>query len=223
MSLKFRASYGVSGNQGISAYQTLSRYGTEKYYNNGSWVTTIGPGYVSGWTYQGGINRVWSGIPNPDLKWESTQQFDFGIDMGFFNNRLRIGFDAYIKKTKDLLRQRNLAPSSGYDRMWVNDGNIENRGVELSIDGIILSTPEWRLNGTLIMSHNKNKITNLGNTLESGLIEDPMTGMLFEYSGNSYEKYRDYINILAIGQPMNVFYGYKVDGIVQTLDEGIRA
>lgn len=221
--LKFRASYGVSGNQGISAYQTLSRYGTEKYYNNGSWVTTIGPGYVSGWTGQGGINRVWSGIPNPDLKWESTQQFDFGIDMGFFNNRLRIGFDAYIKKTKDLLRQRNLAPSSGYDRMWVNDGNIENRGVELSIDGIILSTPEWRLNGTLIMSHNKNKITNLGNTLESGLIEDPMTGMLFEYSGNSYEKYRDYINILAIGQPMNVFYGYKVDGIVQTLDEGIRA
>jgi len=221
--LKFRLSYGVSGNQGISAYQTLSRYGNEKYYNNGTWVTTIGPGYVSGWTGQDGIYRVWSGIPNPDLKWESTAQFDFGIDMGFFNNRLRAGFDIYQKKTKDLLRQRNLALSSGYDRMWVNDGNIENRGVELTIDGIILDTNDWRLNGTLILAHNKNKITNLGNSLETGLITDAKTGMQFEYTGNNYEQYRDYINILAIGQPINVFYGYKVDGIVQTLDEGIRA
>ncbi len=221
--LKFRASYGVSGNQGISPYQTLSRYGTDKYFNNGSWVTTIGPGYVSGWTGQDGIYRVWSGIPNPDLKWESTHQFDFGVDMGFFNNRLRLGFDVYVKKTKDLLRQRNLALSSGYDKMWVNDGDIENRGVELTVEGTILNTSDWRLTGTFIMAHNKNKVTNLGNTLESGLITDPMTGMLFEYSGNNYEQYRDYINILAIGQPMNVFYGYRVDGIVQTLDEGIRA
>lgn len=221
--LKFRLSYGVSGNQGISAYQTLSRYGNEKYYNNGTWVTTIGPGYVSGWTGQDGIYRVWSGIPNPDLKWESTSQFDFGIDMGFFNNRLRAGFDFYIKKTKDLLRQRNLSLSSGYDKMWVNDGNIENTGVELTVEGIILNTKDWNLNGTLIISHNKNKITNLGNSLETGLITDAKTGMQFEYTGNNYEQYRDYINLLAIGKPINVFYGYKVDGIVQTLDEGIRA
>lgn len=221
--LKVRLSYGVSGNQGINPYQTLSRYGNEKYYNNGSWVTTIGPGYVSGWTGQDGIYRVWSGIPNPDLKWESTGQFDVGLDMGFFNNRLRASFDFYIKKTKDLLRQRNLSLSSGYDRMWVNDGNIENRGVELTVEGIILNTKDWRLNGTLIVSHNKNKITNLGNSLETGLITDAKTGMQFEYTGNNYEQYRDYINLLAIGQPINVFYGYKVDGIVQTLDEGIRA
>ena len=221
--LKFRVSYGVSGNQGINPYQTLSRYGNEKYYNNGAWVTTIGPGYVSGWTGQDGIYRVWSGIPNPDLKWESTGQFDVGVDMGFFNNRLRTGFDFYIKKTKNLLRQRNLSLSSGYDRMWVNDGNIENRGVELTLEGIIVNTNDWRLNGTLILSHNKNKITNLGNSLETGLITDSKTGMQFEYTGNNYEQYRDYINLLAIGQPINVFYGYQVDGIVQTLDEGIRA
>ncbi|MDE7346133.1 MAG: TonB-dependent receptor [Muribaculaceae bacterium] len=221
--LKFRLSYGVSGNQGINPYQTLSRYGNEKYYNNGTWVTTIGPGYVSGWTGQDGIYRVWSGIPNPDLKWESTGQFNVGVDMGFFNNRLRAGFDFYIKKTKNLLRQRNLSLSSGYDRMWVNDGNIENRGVELTLEGIIVNTNDWRLNGTLILSHNKNKITNLGNSLETGLITDSKTGMQFEYTGNNYEQYRDYINLLAIGQPINVFYGYKVDGIVQTLDEGIRA
>ena len=221
--LKFRFSYGISGNQGISPYQTLSRYGTDKYYNDGSWATTIGPGYVSGWTGPGWIYRVWSGIPNPDLKWETTAQADFGIDMAFLNRRLRVSFDYYDKQTSDLLRERNLALSSGYDKMWVNDGKIQNRGFEVTVDADILQTKDWQLSGTLIYSRNRNKVKDLGNTLESGLVTDPMTGMLFEYSGNSLEQYRDYTNILAIGQPENVFYGYKVDGIVQTLNEGIDA
>ena len=221
--LKFRFSYGISGNQGISPYQTLSRYGTDKYYNDGSWATTIGPGYVSGWTGPGWIYRVWSGIPNPDLKWETTAQADFGIDMAFLNRRLRVSFDYYDKQTSDLLRERNLALSSGYDKMWVNDGKIQNRGFEVTVDADILQTKDWQLSGTLIYSRNRNKVKDLGNTLESGLVTDPMTGMLFEYSGNRLEQYRDYTNILAIGQPVNVFYGYKVDGIVQTLNEGIDA
>lgn len=221
--LKFRFSYGISGNQGISPYQTLSRYGTDKYYNDGSWATTIGPGYVSGWTGPGWIYRVWSGIPNPDLKWETTAQADFGIDMAFLNRRLRVSFDYYDKQTSDLLRERNLALSSGYDKMWVNDGKIQNRSFEVTVDADILQTKDWQLSGTLIYSRNRNKVKDLGNTLESGLVTDPMTGMLFEYSGNSLEQYRDYTNILAIGQPVNVFYGYKVDGIVQTLNEGIDA
>lgn len=221
--LKFRFSYGISGNQGISPYQTLSCYGTDKYYNDGSWATTIGPGYVSGWTGPGWIYRVWSGIPNPDLKWETTAQADFGIDMAFLNRRLRVSFDYYDKQTSDLLRERNLALSSGYDKMWVNDGKIQNRGFEVTVDADILQTKDWQLSGTLIYSRNRNKVKDLGNTLESGLVTDPMTGMLFEYSGNSLEQYRDYTNILAIGQPVNVFYGYKVDGIVQTLNEGIDA
>lgn len=221
--LKVRLSYGISGNQGISPYQTLSRYGTDKYYNNGTWKTTIGPGYVSGWTGPGWIYRVWSGIPNPDMKWETTAQTDFGIDMAFFNRRIRIALDFYDKQTRDLLRQRNLALSSSYDKMWVNDGKIQNRGFEATIDGEIISTPEWHLGSTLIFSMNRNKVKDLGNSLESGLISDPMTGMLFEYSGNSLEQYRDYTNILAIGQPVYVFYGYRVNGIVQTMNEGIDA
>lgn len=221
--LKFRFSYGVSGNQGISPYQTLSRYGTDKYYNNGNWVTTIGPGYVSGWTGPGWIYRVFSGIPNPDLKWETTAQADFGIDMAFFKNRLRIGLDFYDKQTRDLLRQRNLALSSSYDKMWVNDGKIQNRGFELTVNGDIINTPDWRLNSTFIFSLNRNEVKDLGNSLESGLITDPITGMEFEYSGNSLEQYRDYTNILAIGQPVYVFYGYRTDGIVQTMNEGIDA
>ena len=221
--LKFRLSYGISGNQGISPYQTLSRYGTDMYYNDGTWVTTIGPGYVSGWTGPDWIYRVWSGIPNPSLKWETTAQADFGIDMAFFNRRLRVSLDIYDKQTKDLLRQRNLALSSSYDKMWVNDGKIQNRGFEVTVEGNIISTADMNLSGTLIYSMNRNKVKDLGNTLESGLITDQVTGMLFEYSGNSLEQYRDYTNILAIGQPVYAFYGYKVDGIVQTLNEGIDA
>jgi TonB-linked SusC/RagA family outer membrane protein len=221
--LKFRLSYGISGNQGISSYQTLSRYGTDKYYYNGAWVTAIGPGFISGYTGQDGIYKVWSGIPNPDLKWETTAQWDLGIDMAFFNRRFRAILDFYNKETSDLLRERNLALSSGYDRMWINDGKIRNRGFEATFDGVIVDTKDWGVTGTFIFSMNRNKVLDLGSSIESGLIKDPRTGMEYEVIGNLREQYRAYTNILAIDQPINVFYGYKTDGIIQTMQEGLDA
>ena len=221
--LKFRLSYGISGNQGISPYQTLSRYGTTKYYHQGQWLTAIGPGYESGQSGQDGIWKIWSGIPNPDLKRETTAQWDFGIDMAFFNRRLRVTLDIYNKETSDLLRERNLALSSGYDRMWVNDGKIRNRGFEVTIDGVMVDKKDWSLNGTFIFSMNRNKVLDLGSSVESGLLKDARTGMEYEVVGNLSEQYRSYTNILAIGQPINVFYGYKCDGIIQTLPEGLNA
>lgn len=221
--LKLRASYGISGNQGISAYQTLSRYGTHKYYNDGEWQTVIGPGYISG--YYGADNRYkyWSGVSNKGLKWETTSQLDFGLDMSFFNQRLNITFDWYDKYTTDLLRQRNIAPSSGYDKMWVNDGKIRNRGVELTIDGTAYQDKDWRVGGTMVFSRNRNKVVSLGNVIEAGLTTDPRTGMLYENYGDSNSTFVAYTNILAVGKPMYVFYGYKTDGIVQTVNEGIDA
>jgi len=219
--LKFRASYGISGNQGIAAYQTLSRFGTHKYFYAGSWQTAIGPGYVSGYTGEGGIYKVWSGIANENLKWETTAQLDLGFDLSMFGNRLNLTVDVYDKVTDDLLRERNIAPSSGYDRMWVNDGKIQNKGVEMTLDGIMYSSRDWKVGATLIVSHNRNKVLSLGNALEAGLMTDQRTGMQYEYYGNSIAQYRGYANILAIGYPMYVFYGYKVDGIVQSLDEGL--
>lgn len=221
--LKLRLSYGVSGNQGISPYQTLSRYGTTQYYNEGQWLTAIGPGYVSGYAGQDGIWKVWSGIPNPDLKWETTSQWNLGLDMGFLNNRLKVTLDIYNKETSDLLRERMLPLSSGYDRMWVNDGKIRNRGFEVSLDGIILDTRDWGINGTFILSMNRNKVLDLGSSIESGLLKDERTGMEYEVIGNQREQFRSYTNILAIGQPINVFYGYKYDGIIQDLDEGLNS
>jgi TonB-linked SusC/RagA family outer membrane protein len=221
--LKFRLSYGISGNQGISPYQTLSRYGTTKYFNEGEWMTAIGPGYVSGYTGQSGIYKVWSGIPNPDLRWETTAQWDFGIDMAFFDRRLRLTLDLYDKQTSDLLRERTLASSSGYDRMWVNDGKIRNRGFEATVEGVLVDTKDWNLSGTFIFSMNRNKVLDLGDSVESALTTDLRTGMRYEVVGNLSEQYRAYTNILAIGYPINVFYGYKTDGIIQTMNEGIDA
>lgn len=221
--MKVRASYGISGNQGISAYQTLSRYGQHKYFNDGQWVTAIGPGYQSGYTGQGGIYAVWSGIPNTGLKWETTSQVDLGFDAGFFDNRLNVTFDWYWKHTSDLLRQRNIAPSSGYDKMWVNDGEILNRGFEVTIDGVFFRNRDWNVGGTFVFSWNRNRVVSLGNAVEAGLNVDKRTGMQYEFYGNSLEQYRAYTNILAVGQPMYVFYGYVVDGIVQSLADGLDA
>jgi len=221
--LKFRMSYGISGNQGISPYQTLSRYGVSQYYDNGNWVSAIGPGYQVGTTGQDGIEKLWGGIPNPDLKWETTAQTDFGVDAAFLKDRLRIVFDYYNKDTKDLLRERILPLSSGYDRIWVNDGELTNKGFEISVDGDIIKNKDWTLSTAVIFSKNKNEVVNLGTVQQSGLNVDPNTGMQYEYSGNSLEQFRQFPNILAIGQPINVFYGYKTQGIVQNLQEGVAA
>ena len=221
--LKIRASYGISGNQGISAYQTLSRYGQHKYYYDGAWTTAIGPGYQSGTTGAGGIYAVWSGIPNTGLKWETTSQLDLGLDGSLFDNRLNLTFDWYYKHTSDLLRQRNIAPSSGYDKMWVNDGEILNKGIEITIDGTIYRDRDWNVGGTLIFSKNKNTVVSLGDSVQAGLNTDTRTGMKYEFYGNSSEQYRGYTNILAVGYPMYVFYGYVTDGIIQSLAEGLGA
>ncbi|WP_077404124.1 SusC/RagA family TonB-linked outer membrane protein [Cellulophaga omnivescoria] len=220
--LKLRASYGISGNQGISPYLINSRYGQDQYYVNGRWQTTIGPGYVVGQDSQSG-KKTWGGIPNPDLKWETTEQFNIGADFAFFNNRLKVTADYYKKHTSDLLRERLLSPSSSYDKMWVNDGEIENQGVEITLDGTMVNKEDWGLNGMFIFSRNKNKVVSLGNAVSSGLNTDALTGIKYEFSGNQVEAFRAIPNILAVGQPINVFYGYKVDGIIQTEAEGLAA
>jgi TonB-dependent starch-binding outer membrane protein SusC len=221
--LKFRMSYGISGNQGISPYQTLSQYGIEEYYSDGNWVTAIGPGYVSGYTGSDYRFRVWSGIPNEDLKWETTAQFDLGTDMAFFNNRLQATIDYYDKHTSNLLRQTLLALSSGYDVMWVNDGEIQNKGIELSITGKIIENEDYAFSASLIYSRNRNKVLSLGDATAAGLNTDVNTGMKYKFWGSTLSTFNQYPNILAVGKPVNVFYGYKVDGIVQAEEEGLAA
>ena len=213
--LKLRASYGISGNQGISPYQTLDRYGMENYWFNGKWQTVIGPGYEVGRVGANDRYIVWGGIPNPALKWESTSQFNIGTDMAFFNHRLRLTVDYYDKFTTDLLREKYLPLSSGYDKMWINDGSIQNRGFEFSIEGDMIRSKDWGISSSIIFSRNRNKVVDLGNAVSSGLMEDYLTGMKYEVGGPALSMFNQNISVYAINQPMYVFYGYKVDGIIQ--------
>jgi TonB-linked SusC/RagA family outer membrane protein len=221
---KIRISYGLSGNQGISPYQTLSRYGTEKYYDDGAWNTCIGPGYIDGYYGSNYRFKYWGGIPNKDLKWETTSQFDLGFDLSMFESRYSLTFDWYRKNTYDLLRQSYLSLSSGYDKMWVNDGSVLNQGIEVTLNANVIRTKDMNLNITAIFSRNRNKVLSLGNSTAAGLNTDPNTGMQYEFTGSAltYQPV-GMVNILAVGQPMYVFYGYKTDGIIQSDAEGIAA
>lgn len=211
--LKLRASYGVSGNQGISPYQTIERYGSSFYYTDGREYITYGIGLPIG--REGPDDRFlsWGGIANKSLGWESTSQFDVGIDLSMFNNRLNITADYYHKNTVDLLRQQFLPLSTGFDKIWINDGEVVNQGLELSVSGDIINTPVLQLGGELILSRNRNKVINIGSRESSGYIEDEYNNK-FQYYGDSVFD-QTAANIIAIGKPLNVFYGYKVDGIIQ--------
>lgn len=212
--LKLRASYGVSGSQGIQPYQTFERYGYDYYWSNGQEYTVYGVGYQGDREGLGNRFVTYEGVPNYDLTWEKTAQLNVGVDVAMFNNRLSLTFDYYFKKTTDLLRKRYMSPSTGFDRMWVNDGEIHNKGFEVSLTGRIVSTKDWNFTATSIFSVNRNKVVGLGTAVNSGATIDP-NGICFTPYGNS-SIYRDgFLNVLAIGYPINSFYGYMVNGIIQ--------
>lgn len=213
--LKWRASFGMSGNQGISSYQTLDRYGMEKFWYNDSWQTVIGPGYEVGRTGANDRYFVWGGISNPDLKWETTTQLDAGVDFAAFDRRLRLTADYYYKLTTDLLREKYLPLSSSYDKIWVNDGSILNHGFEISLEGDIIAKKDFQLTAGLILSRNRNEVVSLGDAITSGLSQDELTGMYYEVTGPAIAMFNQNASVYAVGHPMNVFYGYKVDGIIQ--------
>lgn len=217
--LKLRASYGLSGNQGINSYQTLDQYGMEKFWNNGAWQTVIGPGYEVGRTGANNRYMVWGGIANPDLKWETTSQANIGIDAAFFNSRFRVTADIYYKYTYDLLREKYLPLSSSYDKIWVNDGEVVNKGFELTLEGDIISTKDLNFSATLIYSMNRNEVKSLGEAISSGLSRDFLTGMYYEVTGPALSMFNQNASIYAVGHPMNVFYGYQVNGIIQEGDD----
>ncbi|GHE44807.1 SusC/RagA family TonB-linked outer membrane protein [Sphingobacterium griseoflavum] len=208
--LKMRASYGLTGNQGISPYQTLDRFGSERYYvgaQNG-FMTGFGPG-LAGANNEQGLTIV-GGLGNKSLKWETTTSYDIGLDIGLMDQRFTVTLDYYNKHTKDLLRTRTIAPSSGFDQQWVNDGEISNRGFELGFNAHIIQQDDlfWSVGGNFAL--NRNKVIAMG---ESDRV---VTGSLIEMV-------RQNINHFIIGQPMYAFYGYRANGIIQSLEDGIEA
>ncbi|WP_185716308.1 TonB-dependent receptor [Larkinella knui] len=142
--LKFRLSYGITGNDGIGLYNSLSQYGTSRtVFNNTEVLMTQA-----------------SRIANPDLRWEKTAQFDAGFDVSLLNNRLQLTADYYIKTTTDLLLNVELPATTGFTTVTRNVGSLENRGFELAINTInIDGKVQWTSSGNV--SFNRNKVLKL--------------------------------------------------------------
>ncbi len=200
--LKLRAGWGQVGNQSISSYQTQSTYTTTQY-------ATSSEGSVTGVTS--------TRIANPDLTWETSEQYNVGIDFGMFNQRLNVTVDGYIKDTKDLLQSMQIGTHTGYSSMWVNNGSIRNQGIELSISGTPIDTRDWSWSVGGNVAFLKGTITALNNTpSDFGMIKD-VSGYYGDNLGNNtYTKFP--ANAYIEGYAVGVFMGYETDGIMQTED-----
>ena len=186
--LKLRASWGITGNQAISPYQTLARISSgANYPYNGGEGTELGF-YIAN-------------AANPDLKWESTEQTDIGIDFGLFNGRLNVTADYYYKKTNDLLMPRGLPGYTGFSSVIDNVGSIENKGFEFTISGDPM-VGRLRWNSSLNISTNKNKVLDLG--------ENDRIGYRTTKGGYSVNTPFMY---LVEGEPFGQIYGFKYEGV----------
>ncbi|WP_169303380.1 SusC/RagA family TonB-linked outer membrane protein [Pedobacter cryophilus] len=214
--LKIRTSYGISGNQGISPYQSISQYGQDFYYLNGEEYIIYGVGREIGREGEGNRYVQWGGMASKDLRWEKTAQLDLGLDMSFFKSRLNLVFDYYHKITTDLLRRQFLNPSTGFDRVWTNDGEILNKGIELSLDANVITKGDLKFNAGLVFNANRNKVVSIGSKSSSGYSE--VNGLKYEAYGSGVLN-DAFLNVLAIGYPVNSFYGYQVNGIIQDMPD----
>jgi TonB-dependent starch-binding outer membrane protein SusC len=184
--LKLRASYGSTGNSAISPYQSVSTLATNF-------------AIFSGTRASGVVHGV---LPNPDLKWEQTNQTDIGIDLGLFNNRVEIVADVYNKVTDNLLLNAPVPLSSGYASVLKNVGSVGNKGIELAITTQnLIGAVKWST--SLIYARNRNKVLQLGVNNEDIF---PGPAIL------------DQISILRVGQQVGSFWGYLQDGTWSTAD-----
>ncbi len=200
--LKLRLGWGQTGNQGIDPYQTLATYSTN-YYTDAGGNTIIG--------------NSPSRIPNQDLTWETTNQYNAGVDMSLFEGRLNSTIDVYYKKTVDLLQQIELGPSNGFEYMTVNRGSIENKGVELTVDGTLINKKDFTFDMGAHISFNRSKVLDLGltptSTWKNGVEE-----MKIYYMGNSISSGQYLhlpVNIFMEGEAPGLFWGYETNGIYQ--------
>ena len=192
--LKFRMSYGKIGSNPISPYQSLALMTPIRYNFNDEIIT----GFFE------------SNLANDDLTWETTDQFNFGIDIGLLDSKLNFTVDLYHKLTSDLLQNVQLPVSNGYTSRVDNFGEVENKGIDLNINSIILEKDDftWDINANLGI--NKNKLVKLNSNLDFQL-------------GPSIGFSQAYPILFMVGQPLGIYWGAQTDGIYANWDEAINS
>lgn len=185
--LKLRVSWGITGNQAITPYQTLARIlSGSNYPYNGQESTDLGF-YVAS-------------AANPNLKWESTTQTNFGIDFGFWQGRISTTVDYYTKVTENLLLSKSLPGYTGLSTIIANVGSTQNSGLELSV-GIMMERGSFSWSSSLNGSFNKNKVLELGD-------EDRIS---YRTTKGGYSLNEDFM-FLEKGEPFGQMYGYGYEG-----------
>lgn len=184
-SLKLRGSFGVTGNQEIGNYKSLAQLKMDNYiYNDGE------------------LQGFYETIGNPDLKWERANQFDLGLDLSLLN-RIHITADYYNRITSDLLYNVPIPSTSGFSTMLSNIGSVLNKGWELSITGNVVDMNDFKVDATINLSRNKNKIKELYNNVQS----------ITQKAGLGLSTY------LKVGESLNSRYALLADGIIRTEEQ----
>ncbi|WP_172665845.1 TonB-dependent receptor [Flammeovirga sp. OC4] len=191
--LKFKVGFGTTGNNRVSDFDFLPTVGVSSgYYFNGAYSSAF---------YQ-------KQLANTDLKWETTQQFNVGTDMGFFNNRVLLDVEYYYNLTDNLLFNGRIAPSTGYNNVKQNIGAVANQGLEFSLNTVNVRTKHFQWSTNFNISFNRSEVKKLSYG-EDFRLYDPNVGGMF--SGELYYG-------LFVGQPMTQMYGYRYDGMYQVDD-----
>lgn len=180
-----RASYGQTGNQGIGSYASLSKLAIYNYTFNGAIQTGL-------------ADDVFAGPANAGLKWETTNAFNTGIDLGLFNGRINAHIDLYLKRTNNLLQFITTPASTGFQRQLRNSGSVENKGIELALDAVVIKNKDFQWKSNFNISFNRNKIISLGSDLKEQFASNIST--------------RDAPFIQRAGLPIGALYGYVEDG-----------
>lgn len=184
--LKLRASYGAVGNFNIGDFQYLGSIGSANYSPGGELV-------------QG---QAQASFGNSELKWEKTESYDIGLDLGLWENRVHLTMDYYNKRTNDLLYNVSIPAISGFTNTIVNVGDIRNSGIELELTTRNFTGPfNWTTSFNI--SHNRNEVVSLGGDVDQ-VINTHSRGMGW---------------LLRVGDPMFSYYGYKMEGVLQTEED----
>ena len=187
--LKPHTSFGVTGNSEIGTYASLATIGQS--------TTIIGNGLQTvSYTQR---------MPNPDLRWERTSQWDVGVDMGLFNNRINLEASYYYKYTTDLLLSRPLPRSTGFSSITSNIGEVSHRGLDLLVNAYPVDVNGFQWNTTLNLSFNKNRVEKLDESSSVDQVTGKRQILLDGFVG--------YDMLIREGEELSTFYGYKRAGI----------
>lgn len=186
---KLRSSYGQTGNNRVGDFDYLTRY-----------FNPIQSNYVFNNQYVG--NVIASTLGNSKLKWETTEQVDLGLDLGFLKQRITLSADIYRKTTKDLLLSAALPQSSGFATAIKNIGSIQNQGLELTLNTENIRTKDFSWNSSFNISFNENKVLALSDN-QTELIST----ISWDTTWNNIPAY-----ITKIGEPLGLMYGYISEG-----------